>query len=825
MIPRATYRLQFHKDFPFARAADLAEYFQSLGISHVYASPILTARAGSTHGYNVIDFGRINPELGGEEQFRHMAAALRAHDIGIILDTVPNHMAVGKADNPWWLDVLKNGRTSRYSAFFDIDWDALDGKVLAPFLNGAPEALLEHGELKLVRDAAGTAFVYYDNRFPVRDDDAAKLDDVSALSLHDKRLLLRRQHYALADWHEADARINWRRFFNITELAALRMENDDAFDAVHAKTLALYEEGLVDGLRIDHVDGLSDPRAYCRKLRAALQARQNNRPPELQSGEAYLIVEKILADHEGLPDDWLVDGTTGYDFMEDVSALIHADDSGALAQAWSEISGRSADFETEELLARPQLLNRDFESLRDAAVRALALAADAPKGPVREGFAAIITHLRCYRTYATGCADSPPPGACFEAAVAAAKSTPDAAETVARILRSTDGRRETIDAVRRFNQLAAPVAAKAVEDTAFYRYGRLISRNDVGFDPRITGISADEFHRRVAARAAPFPHAMLTTATHDHKRGEDARARLAVLSEIPGEWNMEAERWLTSAPRALDRGDVYQLLQTLVGVWPCEPFDDPAPLAQRVETGCRKFLREGKLRSSWAAPDEAYERAFIAFARALLDNADFRGSMDRFIVRIAPQAIANSLAQIVLRMTVPGVPDLYQGRERWDFSLVDPDNRSPVDYATRRASQGGVLPLGANPEGWRDGRQKQALISRLLHARRLYPDVFANGSYEPIEITGSRTGSAIAFRRRSGPRHAIIAAALHCADALVGHEEIVPPTNWWGDSGFAADLGNATAFREILTDTTFDTAPKLVADLFGVLPVSVLVSV
>ena len=821
MIPRATYRLQFHKGFSFAKAAALADYLQSLGISHVYASPVLAARAGSLHGYDVIDFGRINPELGGEDEFRKMAAALRAHDIGIILDTVPNHMAVGKADNRWWLDVLKNGRASHYADFFDIDWDALDGKVLAPFLDGVPESLLERGDLKLVRDDEGTAFVYFDHRFPLRDEDA--LSDIGAFSLHDKRILLQRQHYALADWREANARINWRRFFDITELAALRMENDAAFDAVHAKTLALYGEGLIDGLRIDHVDGLADPRAYCRKLRAALDDRETDRPPALQFGGAYVIVEKILGDHESLPDDWLVDGTTGYDFMEDVSALLHATDGGTLAQAWSEISGRAKDFEPEEIRARQEMLGRNFVALRDAAARAMASAAGAQDDSTRVALSAVITHLRCYRTYATGRTDSPPPGACFESAVAAVKTAP--VEAVAGIVHATDDKPAIVDAVRRFNQLAAPIAAKAVEDTAFYRYGRLLSRNDVGFDPRIAGLSAEEFHKRVAARAAAFPHAMLTTATHDHKRGEDARARLAVLSEIPAVWRQEAEHWLAGAPPALDKGDVYQLLQTLLGAWPFAPVEDAEEFSRRIETWCRKFLREAKLRSAWTSPDEPYENAFIAFARGLLDNPEFRRDMDRFVARIAPQAIANSLAQTVLRMTVAGVPDIYQGRERWDFSLVDPDNRTPVDFAARRASQDKVVPLGANPESWRDGRQKQALVSRLLNARRLYPDIFREGRYEPIAITGPRAAHAIAFIRRSGPRYAIVGAALRCAEALVGHEEIVPPTDWWGDTELTTVPAASTAFREILTDTTFSAAPTLVADLFGVLPVSVLVAV
>jgi (1->4)-alpha-D-glucan 1-alpha-D-glucosylmutase len=826
MIPRATYRLQFHKDFAFARAAALADYFAELGISHIYASPILTARAGSTHGYNVVDFSRINPELGGEAEFRKMEEALRARDIGIIVDIVPNHMAVGKADNPWWLDVLRNGRASSYAAYFDIDWDALDGKILAPFLDGAPERLLERGDLKLTRDDAGMAFVYFDHRFPISPSDEAQLSgtDLDTLSPHDKRVLLSRQHYALADWREADARINWRRFFDINELAGLRMENDAAFEAVHAKTLALYAQGLIDGLRVDHIDGLADPRAYCRKLRARLEDCESARPPERQRGGAYLIVEKILGHNETLPDDWLVDGTTGYDFMEDVSALLHAGDHGALARLWSALSGRSADFESEERLARGEILGRNFAALCRGTAHAMHAATSTPADTIENGVAAITTALRCYRTYATGKSNSPSPGPCFDAAVADIRSDV-AVRSIEEILRSIDDKLSTIDAVRRFNQLAAPVAAKAVEDTAFYRYGRLLSRNDVGFDPRIAGISSDEFHRRVAARASVFPHAMLTTATHDHKRGEDARARLAVLSEIPALWQGQAEIWLARAPAAIDQGDAYQLLQTLVGVWPLEPSSETSTLAERVETWCVKFLREAKLRSTWASPDLGYEKAFASFARTLISDDGFRRSTDRFIAHIAPQAIANSLVHTVLRTTVPGTPDLYQGRERWDFSLVDPDNRTAVDYAIRARSQKLARPLVARPESWRDGTLKQALTTRLLNARRQHAELLQHGTYQPIAIQGPRAANVIAFLRRSGPRYALIAVALRCGEALLGHDEIVPPTAWWGDTELKVDFHNPHGLSDVLADTMLAATPTLVADLFEVLPVAVLVSV
>ena len=823
MIPRATYRLQFHKGFRFEHAAALAGYFAKLGISHIYASPILKARAGSTHGYNVVDFSRINPELGGEDQFRAMAAALRAHDIGIILDIVPNHMAVGQHDNAWWLDVLRNGRASAFSDYFDIDWDApgLAGKLLAPFIDGRPETAVEHGDLKLLREDGHVAFAYYDHRFPLRSEDDALLRDADPdrLSLKDKAALLGRQHFVLADWREANTRINWRRFFDVTELAALRMENDATFDAVHAKTLALYEEGLVDGLRVDHVDGLADPRAYCRKLRGCLDARE-----AAQRGRAYLIVEKILADGEALPDDWLVDGTTGYDFMEDVSAVLHtSDDAERLSTFWLETSGRSADFEPEELLARKQVLDRGFAAQRDASARAFVSATSGiTDARAQTTLADVLAHFRAYRTYATGKVASPEPGPFFDQAISRAKPGAPDVDIIDRAMRGDDDSPSTVLAVRRFNQLAAPVAAKSVEDTAFYRYGRLISRNDVGSDPRVHALEIGAFHARTAARERPFPHAMLTTATHDHKRGEDARARLAVLSEIPDIWTARATAWLKSAPATIDRGDAYQLLQAMIGAWPIASLAeaDVEHFAERISGWSRKFLREAKLRSSWISSDEDYETRFLSFGRELLSNPSWRQESDAFVAHVTPAAIANTLAQTVLRLTCPGMPDLYQGREGWDFSLVDPDNRTPVDFGMLNRSLEEGTELVSSVAHWRGDHMKQALISRLFDARKRHAELFMHGSYEPVAVEGPRAGHLLAFERRSGDQSVLVAVSLRCASALCGRREIAPPSDWWGDTHLIAR--STASLRDALTGSALSDHPIAAADLFEVLPVAVL---
>jgi (1->4)-alpha-D-glucan 1-alpha-D-glucosylmutase len=716
MIPRATYRLQFHKGFTFADAARRAAYFAELGISHIYTSPILTARAGSLHGYDVVDHGSINPELGGEEAFRAMVQALHEHGLGVIVDIVPNHMAVGKADNAWWLDLLAHGPTSRYASAFDIDWDApgLEGKVLAPFLGDAPRAALEKSDLKLISENGRLAFAYYDHRFPLRPEDQSfaredrNIDELEAL--------LARQNFVLTHWQEADARINWRRFFDITDLAALRIAEPSVFEAVHAKVFALYADGLIDGVRIDHVDGLADPRAYCKALRVRLEA--------LRPG-AVIYVEKILAQGESLPADWQVDGTTGYDFLDQASAILHHDDGGALTKLWRSISGRPGDFEQEELAARREILSSKFRSQLAATARAFAPLLQLPVMDIEALLTEVLVRLRCYRSYATGKSDTPGSGSFLATALTRTiKDLPEFAAPLTQLAAQFDRRDDdmnVVDALRRFAQLSAPLAAKSVEDTAFYRYGRLLSRNDVGTDPREAFLTVEDFHKLMQDRAEAWPNAMLTTATHDHKRGEDMRARLSVLSRQPLLW----EDLVRAAPEPpnLDRGDVYQLLQTLFGAWPQEPDET---FAQRIEAWCRKFLREAKLRSSWSEPNVSYEDSLISYANALvLDSAraDFRNRIAGLIVSLKSEIRLAVITQLVLRNTLPGVADLYQGCEFQDLSLVDPDNRRPVHFDEREST------LKAQ------GDEKQRLLKLLLQARKADPELWQMGDYRSLDVS------------------------------------------------------------------------------------------
>jgi (1->4)-alpha-D-glucan 1-alpha-D-glucosylmutase len=730
MRPRATYRVQLHEGFPFAAAAEIAPYLRDLGISHLYTSPILTARAGSMHGYDVVDHTKINPELGGEAGFERMVAALRDCGLGLIVDIVPNHMAVGGADNPWWLDVIEKGRQSPFAGFFDIDFDAavpnLTGRVLAPFLGAPYEQELHSGDIAVIRDDAlgKIAVAYHGHRFPIRPEDAA---DVSAdlaryadpLQLHE---LLERQNFQLAWWRTAGDQINWRRFFDVTELAALRIEVPEVFEAVHAKIFDLYASGLIDGLRVDHVDGLADPAAYCRALRADLERLRAGRP---ERSAAYIVVEKILGADEDLPDDWPVDGTTGYDFMNQVSAVQHAPaGEERLTAFWTELSGRSALFEDEELAAREELLRTNFDNQLAATaacfvdIAQAAATRDLTLQSIQRALVHIIRHLRVYRTYATGLPGTPGPGAGFDAALAAAKEEAPAEtlalDFIAAVMALPDAR----NAVRRFNQLTAPVAAKAVEDTAFYRYGRLLSRNDVGFEPGRLAIPIDKFHADMLRRR---PGGMLGTATHDHKRGEDVRARLAVLSEESDRWCDTVRAWCDVnaplRPEGLAADDEYQLYQTLVGIWPatgaCRDPDQLQELCKRALAWRTKSLREAKLRSSWSQPNEAHEAFNRAFVEAILDpdrSQAFLAAIDDFVTAIAPAGALNGLVQTVLRLTVPGVPDTYQGAEFWDLSLVDPAARGADrrctprrfgDALAGRASEAGArrAPAGAAAGG------------------------------------------------------------------------------------------------------------------------------
>lgn len=862
-IPRATVRLQFHADFPLDASLPLIPYFADLGISHLYSSPLLTSRPGSSHGYDTVDHGTLDPEVGGEAALRRVMAALRAHNMGLILDIVPNHMGVGGADNRVWLDVLEWGRESDDADVFDINWSppdaALEGKVLVPVLGAPYGEALRTGTITLAYDAARGEFQarHYGHVFPIcprhygdilavsahpdlaacavacrdlppnRDGKEAALackerlamlvaaqgEDllVALLAAFDatgpegcRRLhdLLERQNFRLAWWRTANDDLNWRRFFDITELAGVQVERQDVFEKSHALLFRLYAEGLVDGFRVDHVDGISDPAGYCRRLRRRLDQLDARRPPEAPEG-GYLVVEKILHRGEKLPETWPVEGTTGYDFMDEVAGLLHDAGAGdALDHVWSRATGDATPYAAHMEAARRQVLRDGFGAEMQTATRALHRVAradldtrDITLAAIRRALNELVIAFPVYRTYADAAGRSEQDWVYVSEALRKARR--HLAPIDHPVLDLIDGwlggeapslgdimeAGTRAHAIAKFQQLTAPIAAKSVEDTLFYRYGRLLSRNEVGSDPADMGLTPAEFHDACAARRARLPGAMLATATHDHKRGEDSRLRLAVLSEIPREWSqalaglMEAaaplrtELEVTIAPAPADEVMLYQ---TLIGAWPLDlTLEDEAGIEaffERVAGWQQKALREAKVHTTWIFQNEAYEGACRAFLEGLRTRPEGRPVLEaivRLALRLAPAGAVNALAQTVLKFTVPGMPDLYQGTEFWDFSLVDPDNRRPVDYAARaNALAANAAPAALLPQ-WRDGRVKQAVIARLLKARQAHPALFGQGDYIPLAVEGPQSGRLLAFLRCHAETTLLVLVPRLCS-AFVG---------------------------------------------------------
>ncbi len=929
-LPRATGRLQLHKEFTFDDAAAIVPYLARLGISHVYTSPILTARPGSMHGYDIVDHGSINAEFGGEAGFRRMVSVIRAQGMGLIIDIVPNHMGVGGADNAWWLDVLEWGRSSPYAGFFDIDWlppdQALHNRIQAPFLGGPYGECLDAGDITLRLDAATgkLAALYGEHVFPitppayqivfgdmvgtyaqavapgsnravaraaagamqarlaqlaatVEGADAiagalARFDPTHPESRARMHRLLDRQHFRMVWWRAAADEINWRRFFDVTSLAGLRAEVPAVFDATHALILQLYATGLIDGVRVDHVDGLADPRAYCRKLRRRMETAGRQRPATAPAGPPYIVVEKILAGHERLPTEWMTDGTTGYDFMDQVGAVLHhAAGEQPLADLWREMTGSEASYEDEERAARRVILRDALASELNGTAAALLRVArddlatrDYTLTAIRRALVEILVHFPVYRLYA-GLAGRPRNDDNVLAwAMAGARRNMRAADypllaqinlwlggESARSLPPGPRRRERLRGIVRFEQLSSPVAAKSMEDTAFYRYGRLLSRNEVGSSPAQFSRSIASFHATCAERQTKYPGAMLATATHDHKRGADLRVRLAVLSEVHEEWATAVRRWSRlNAPlrRELDRlmapepATETMLYQMLVAGWPPGLASTDAEgvnaFAERIATWQQKALREAKHRTAWVAPDEVYEGACRDFIFKVLDPT--RGSrvvdeIAAFAARIGPAGAIAGLSQSMLHFTCPGVPDLYQGADRWDFSLVDPDNRRPVDYAVREAGIATAnTPLQNQLSAWHDGQIKQTLIMRALAFRKLHTAFFAEAQYLPLTVEGSAAGHVLAFaryRRQSGPGHAtrdpmvtIVAVTLHAALLAPDARTLQLPGNVWAGTGLVLPKRwSALGFRDALTGAEHAGSARLAAGaIFQQLPVAFL---
>jgi (1->4)-alpha-D-glucan 1-alpha-D-glucosylmutase len=819
IIPRATYRVQLHQDFHFADATALVPYWAGLGISHLYCSPFLRARPGSRHGYDVVDHSVINPELGTRADLDRLVEALHGHDMGLLIDVVPNHMGVLGGDNGWWLDVLENGQASAYADFFDIDWQAADpalsGRVLLPLLGEQYGVVLERGELQLQLDADSGRFTlaYYEHRLPLdptgygalirgalaalpvseRSTDAAierladrfdrlpphdvRNDEARRRRQLDKRQLKRQfarclaeqpalrraieqsvttlngrpgerasfdaldrllavQPYRLAYWRVAGDQINYRRFFDINELAALRMERPEVFAATHGLVLELAASGAVDGLRIDHPDGLADPAGYFRRLQegyAELAAIDlGTMDPALPAKPLYVLIEKIAAAHEHVPREWAVHGTTGYRFANVVNGvLIDQQAKMRLDRVWRAfVRGEAQEFEAIAHRSR-HLVMRDALAgeLTVLATALLRLARadrrtrDFTYSLLQRTLAEVIASFPVYRTYIV---DTPSAQDCrfIDWAIGRARRLSGAADASAfdflqRVLlgqplpdapAGLDERYRTF--AHRLQQYTAPVAAKGIEDTALYRHHRLISTNDVGSDPDSFGVSLAAFHAASRDRATNWPHTMLCTSTHDSKRSEDVRLRIDVLSEMPAAWRLKVRRWSrmnrrhrrsANGLRVPTRNDEYLLYQTLIGSLPASPLDDAslAAYAQRIEQTMLKSAREAKVSTTWTQPDSGYEAGVSNFVQALLTRRESKLFLDDLQATAAVFAwygALNGLSLALIKCLSPGVPDFYQAHEAIELSLVDPDNRRPVDYARRRALLEQALSLAATAD-------------------------------------------------------------------------------------------------------------------------------
>jgi len=687
-IPRSTYRLQLDASFTLGAARRVLPYLHSLGISDVYLSPVLRARSGSAHGYDVVDPTKVDGARGGLPALRALSRAARMLDMGVVLDLVPNHM-VASHENRWWVDVLRRGRDSAFARFFDIDWS--DGRIVLPVLGEPLSNVLAARELEVVRDGARTWLAYHGRRFPIR----------GRIPRNEREFerAMERQHYRLVPWREGG---NYRRFFDINDLVAVRVEDRAVFEATHRLVASLCRDGTITGLRIDHIDGLADPETYLRRLKRATKG-------------VYTVVEKVLAPDERLPSTWATEGTTGYDFAARATdALIDPKGFERLRRIAAEFTGAEDRWAELTYNAKRQILDELFAG--DVALLARAaepLVPAAARAGLADAIESVTACMDVYRTYL-----KPDDRRAARRAVAEAKARAGssvALRALGRLLGSSD--RAALRWVTRWQQLSGAVMAKGVEDTAFYRSHVLVARNEVGGDPGAP--VSDGKLPRARPRGS-----LNATSTHDTKRSEDVRARLAVLSEIPDEWEGALKRWRGSSEGIAwpNPGEELLFYQTAVGAWPLDERD-VAGFPDRVEQAMIKSAREAKLDTSWLEPDAAHEEALARAVRDTFALEPLRADIEAFVERVAHDGAMKSLEMLQRKVRAPGVPDFYQGTELWSFRLVDPDNRGPVDFEERarilveldeRAERD---PSGLRrelEERWRDGRLKLLIMAVAL---------------------------------------------------------------------------------------------------------------
>jgi (1->4)-alpha-D-glucan 1-alpha-D-glucosylmutase len=950
-LPVSTYRLQLNGQFTMPDAAAVVPYLDQLGITDLYSSPILAARPGTTHGYDICDHSRINPQLGGDAGLDELAAQLQSHQFGYILDFVPNHMSIDETQNLWWRDVLENGPSSPFAHYFDIDWEPvkseLRGKVLLPILGDQYGNALDTGQLQIDYHGGDFWLRYFDHNLPlnprhlpilfrydlnvlqaempVNDSHLGEflsilvhLDHLPAETTTDPGLVAERQRekevakrrlatlleesprirrhiednirrfngkpgdaasfdllhelleaqpYRISFWRTAMHEINYRRFFDINDLAGIRMEDRGVFQNAHELVLGWIRQGIVTGLRLDHVDGLFDPAAYFRQLHESCG----------ETCRIYVVAEKILSPGERLRDDWAIHGTTGYDFLNTVNSVF-VDRAGAheFRKLYTRIRGTPGVFSevayaskklivatsmASELYILAHDLNRISESDRHYR--------DYTLSSLQDALTEVVACFPVYRTYfhSTGWDEFDLRN--VEVAIQTALRRNLAMEgSIFQFIRemllperklklSEQQYERRMRFAMKFQQYTGPVQAKGLEDTAFYRYGPLVSLNEVGGDPGYFGISVQEFHQANRERLERFPLSVLATSTHDTKRGEDARARLNILSEIPKTWREMVTRWarINSSARtpvrgdmAPDRSDEYLYYQALLGAWPADCGDHPeADFVKRMRQYMHKATQEKKVQTSWINPSADYDAAVANFVEQTLAGTRSKPFLAQFLPfeqRIAFLGMMNSLSQLILKIASPGVADFYQGAELWDVSLVDPDNRRPVDFAVRASQLEQMLPLlcDSSPrfdmtaavtemlEHWTDGRIKQFLTAAGLRFRRQHSDLFLRGDYVPITVAGKHADHVVSFARTLG-QDVVLAVAPRLVATLVGPEGRWPfGQSVWDDTEL--ELSGASqpgSYRNLFTGAELTLPPENrgrvgVADVLGVCPVALLAS-
>ncbi|NLX91108.1 MAG: malto-oligosyltrehalose synthase [Firmicutes bacterium] len=936
-VPAATYRLQFTGEFGFHEAAALIPYLDALGITDLYASPLLQAREGSEHGYDVTDPRRLDSGVGGRVDFAGMSAALKDRRMGLLLDIVPNHMAASP-ENPWWRDVLRWGPNSIHAAKFDIDWEAKQeqevptGKLILPILGAPLCEVLENGEIKLALGSDGFQLHYQEQHLPVCPDsyqfiltecmqnevktpgerigspaalkaatggkkNAAPLaliegnknlwelylDEEQVREFIDRVLefwneraekarfknLMDRQHYRLVYWKEDQHKINYRRFFDINDLVSLRIEDEAVFQEVHARVLELARAGAVTGLRIDHIDGLNDPEGYLVRLQNNLQAHEpdHGSPSTIAPGEIkgkseppfYVVVEKILGENEELPNTWPVSGTTGYDFANILNGLfVDARGLEMLEDFYTRVTGIRTGFSdlvnTTKRQVMQDLFRGEIEDLSEELAR---LAAQDPQAReiAPEDLTAALTGITAafpvYRTYTRGFSVAPADAKYIEEALNRAASYGDGSEQARAFLRrllllefdehmSDETRNEWLGFVMRWQQFTGPIMAKGFEDTALYLYNRLISLNEVGGDPARGSVSLEEFHKRMQSRCAHFPHTMNATSTHDTKRSEDVRARINVLSELPEAWAQRVGQWqewnaskklLVAGKPAPDNNVELLLYQTLIGAWPLRE-EEETDFIKRLKEYLVKACREMKVDTSWLDPDEEYEGSLSAFVRRILeDSADdrFRRDFRDFLGPVAYYGALNSLAQVVLKVVCPGVPDFFMGNELWNFSLVDPDNRRPVDFEQRiellkelqQREVGRDLACELLKD-WDNGRIKLYVTWKALELRRSQAALFASGAYLPLKTAGPAQEHLCALARHTEENWVIAAVPRLSLRMITGGDpaalpEIKPPvgTEFWAGTVLFLPAAAPARWRNIFTGEIVNSAPAAVGNMIS----------